>query len=65
MSTSVKIRVEAILRDTQNAVLVETVDGRQVWLPYSAVDLITRSSQPTVTVERWLAEKEDLLDAEV
>ena len=57
----VEVTLARIGRETENALLVETQDGREIWLPFSTIDSITHGDPPRVTIARWLAAKEDLL----
>lgn len=57
----VEIEVAALGRATENAQLIETKDGRDIWIPLSQVGAIHRSEPPSIEIEKWLAEKEDLL----
>lgn len=58
MSTRVTGR---ILRETDAALLLETKDGREVWLPFSQVEYIKRGKDfDSLDISDWIAEKKDL-----
>lgn len=59
---SARVEVEKILGETDNALHVELADGRDVWLPFSALDRVTRrpDGSASLVVADWLARKEDL-----
>lgn len=48
-----------VLKSTDKAVLVETEDGEEVWLPLSQIegDLPDEGSRGTIQVASWLAKK--------
>lgn len=56
------VRVAAILQDTGEAILVQTLDKvpREVWLPLSQVENIHRESPIKITIPEWLAEDREL-----
>ena len=61
--SSVEITIARIAHETVDAMLVETQDGREVWLPFSQVDKIERrpgNGIVKILVADWLARKEDL-----
>ena len=50
-----------ILRETDAALLLETPDGEEVWLPFSQIDRITRGKDfDSLEVSTWIAEKKGL-----
>jgi hypothetical protein len=57
-TTTVKFAALGI--ETELAIQVMTQDGREIWIPFSTIHRIDRSHPPSITMEAWLAEKEDL-----
>ena len=57
---AVTIEVDAVLHETDDAVLVE-IDGEQIWLPLSQVDGVVRGRNPAITAKRWILEKKGLI----
>ena len=59
---STQVEVERILGESDNAIHVELVGGRDVWIPFSQCDRITRrqDGSAVLVVSDWLARKEDL-----
>ena len=52
-----------ILRETDNAILIETDDGTEYWLPLSQVNRITRGKvrgQDEVWASKWIVEKKEI-----
>ncbi len=51
-----------VKHETDYAMLVETDDGREVWVPFSVCDKVIRKPDGPVqlTIASWFAEREDL-----
>lgn len=56
-----EVEVSKIKHETAAAILVETKDGRDVWVPLSAVDAIHRTEPPSLEIHEWLCKREDLI----
>lgn len=56
------VQCETIVHETDAAILVRLMDGREVWLPLSQVNRIVRrpTGDAVLTVSDWIADKEDL-----
>ena len=53
-----------VKHETDAALLVETADGEEVWLPLSQVEAVHNRDAPgaaAVEVARWIAERKGLL----
>ena len=60
--TGVHVNVERFVTETDEMLLVELENGREVWLPFSDVNYIHRKKgKGYVMVDPSLAEKENLL----
>jgi len=57
-----QIDAEKIIAESDNAILIELIDGREIWIPFSQCERVLRrpdgSAQFVVT--QWFADKEDL-----
>ena len=53
----------SIVRETDNAILVRTDEGDEVWLPLSQVDQIRRPAKgaDTVVMTAWIAKMKGLI----
>ena len=56
----VKIIAARIVHETENGILIETQDAREIWPPLSAVSKIRRAERPELHVAEWLVRKEGL-----
>lgn len=53
-----------IKHETDAALLLITEDGEEKWIPFSLIERIIRTKnkgQDVVEVQRWFAEKEELI----
>lgn len=59
--TTVDVEVDAILRETEKAMLVRQGDT-QAWVPMSMVEKITRKpdGRAEIRIPDWLADEKDL-----
>lgn len=55
-----EVEVSSIQRETDKAILIETKDGRDVWVPLSQVSAIHHSEPPSLEIATWFVNKEDL-----
>lgn len=61
MSRNLKVCVAKFLTETDDALLVELPDGREIWLPWSEVSEVHRTKDAWVKVASSLAEQEKLI----
>lgn len=65
-SDKVKVRNVTVLRASQLAILVETEDGQQAWIPQSQIDDDSSVWQAgdvgDLVVSRWIAEQKGLAE---
>ena len=58
--SGVEVEVDAIVRETDEAVLV-IYEGEEVWLPLSQIDSMRKGQNPSITAARWILEKKGML----
>lgn len=51
-----------VVRETDNAILLRTEDGEEVWVPFSQIDEIhrDRNGMARVVMSQWIAKQKGL-----